>query len=316
MRTARLDEIVRQKNPELKSAVELFARGQSAAALDLLHQHGHVQVVPDREERIRMIAKLFAESPGNTLIVSPDNASRRDLNDAVRQDLKSTGMIASEDRSIPILFQRQEMTGADRAWANHYEIGDVVRYARGSKLAGIEAGTYATVVAVNPSSNLLSVEKQSGEFATYDPRRLAGVSVYRETARDFSAGDHIQFTAPDKALGVSNRDLGVIDSISQENRVTVRLGDSRRIEFDANEHRHFDHTSYSAQGLTAERVLIHANTSVHPDLVSSRFGYVAVSRGSREAMVFTDDLNKLARNLGAETTKTSALELGNALPNP
>jgi ATP-dependent exoDNAse (exonuclease V) alpha subunit len=45
--------------------------------------------------------------------------------------------------------------------------------------------------------------------------------------------------------------------------------------------RHFDYgyavTSPSSQGLTAERVLIHADTSVHPDLISSRFGYVAVT---------------------------------------
>ncbi len=42
----------------------------------------------------------------------------------------------------------------------------------------------------------------------------------------------------------------------------------RQIEFGASEHRHFDHgsavTSHSAQGLTAERVLIHADTGVHP----------------------------------------------------
>jgi hypothetical protein len=36
------------------------------------------------------------------------------------------------------------MTGAERAWANHYEVGDIVRYARGSKATGIEAGTYRT----------------------------------------------------------------------------------------------------------------------------------------------------------------------------
>jgi ATP-dependent exoDNAse (exonuclease V) alpha subunit len=38
MRTAKLDEIVRQKDPALKSAVELLAKGQSSAAFDLLRQ--------------------------------------------------------------------------------------------------------------------------------------------------------------------------------------------------------------------------------------------------------------------------------------
>jgi ATP-dependent exoDNAse (exonuclease V) alpha subunit len=75
----------------------------------------------------------------------------------------------------------------------------------------------------------------------------------------------------------------------------------------------FDHgyavTSHSAQELTAESVLIHADTSVHPDLLSSRFGYVAVSRASHEAVIFTDDVTRLAQHLGTEVTKTAALEI-------
>ena len=80
------------------------------------------------------------------------------------------------------------MTGAERSWASHYEINDVVRYSRGSKTVGIEAGTYGTVVGIDPAANLLTVEKSSGEQATYDPRRLTGVSVYREIDREFSVG--------------------------------------------------------------------------------------------------------------------------------
>ena len=79
------------------------------------------------------------------------------------------------------------------------------------------------------------------------------------------------------------------------------------------EHRHFDHgyavTSHSSQGLTAERVLVNADTGVHPDLLNSRFGYVSISRASHEATVFTDDTTKLGRQLGAEVSKTSALDI-------
>ncbi len=67
--------------------------------------------------------------------------------------------------------------------------------------------------------------------------------------------------------------------------------------------------SHSAQGLTAERVLIHADTSVHPDLLSARFGYVAVSRASHEATIFTDDVTRLGQQLSTEVSRTSALEI-------
>ena len=159
----------------------------------------------------------------------------------------------------------------------------------GSKATGIEASSYATVAAVDASQNLLTVQKGLGEFITYDPRRIAGVSVFRETMHDFSVGDRIQFTAPDNQLGVANRDLAVIESISPDGRIAARLDDNRGIEFNAADHRHFDHgyavTSHSSQGLTAERVLIH------------------------EATIFTDDAVKLSHQLGTEVTKTAALEI-------
>ncbi len=311
MRTAKLAEIVRQKDPALKSAVELLAGGQVPAALDALQKEGRVREISDTGERIRAIARSYRESPEKTLIVSPDNASRRELNAAVRQELKADGTIGSEDHSLRVLVQRQEMTGAERSWASRYEIHDVVRYARGSKSVGIEAGEYGTVVGINSAANLLTVERSTGELANYDPRRLTGVSVYRESAHDFSAGDRIQFTAPDKSLGVANRDLAVIESVSSEGLITARLVNNRRIEFSAFEHRHFDHgyavTSHSSQGLTAERVLVNADTGVHPDLLNSRFGYVSISRASHEATLFTNDLTKLTPQLSADVAKTSAL---------
>jgi conjugative relaxase-like TrwC/TraI family protein len=313
MRTARLDEIVRQKDPSLKSAVELLSKGQVSAALDALDRQGRVNEIPDRETRIRAIAKSYVESPEKTLIVSPDNASRCELNVAVRQELKAMGTVALEDHTFRVLAQRQDMTGAERSWASHYETGDMVRYARGSKTLGIGPASYASVVAIDSAINQLTVQEGSGMVVSYDPRRLTGVSVYREIERELSVGDRIQFTAPDKSLGVANRDLAVIEAIHSDGRISARLDNNRLIEFNASEHRHFDHgyavTSHSSQGLTAERVLVHADTSVHPDLLNSRFAYVSVSRASQDVTLFTDDLAKLVPQLAADVSKTSALDI-------
>ncbi len=48
MRTARLDEIVRQRDPALKSTVELLATGNISAALEALQQQGRVKEIPER----------------------------------------------------------------------------------------------------------------------------------------------------------------------------------------------------------------------------------------------------------------------------
>jgi hypothetical protein len=51
----------------------------------------------------------------------------------------------------------------------------------------------------------------------------------------------------------------------------------------------------------------YTNTSIHPDLLNSRFAYVSLSRASHEATLFTDDMAKLSPQLGADVSKTSAL---------
>lgn len=65
----------------------------------------------------------------------------------------------------------------------------------------------------------------------------------------------------------------------------------------------------SSEDLTAERVLVNAETGIHPDLVNLRFGYVSVSCASLKATVFTDNFAKLAPQHSADISKTSALKI-------
>jgi hypothetical protein len=86
-----------------------------------------------------------------------------------------------------------------------------VRYTRGSKKYGIEAGEYSRVEHVNEKENLITVKRENGEQVSYDPRRLHGVTLYRETERGFSEGDRVQFTAPNRERHIANRELDTIE---------------------------------------------------------------------------------------------------------
>ncbi|MGB7267422.1 MAG: conjugal transfer protein, partial [Terracidiphilus sp.] len=258
------------------------------------------------------IAKSYTAHPENTLIVSPDNASRREINQAVRQELQALGLVDKTEHSMRVLTPRNDMTGAERAWAAHYQAGDVLHYIRGSRELGIERGSYAQVVTANSKENLVTVQKQDGEQVPYDPSRLRGISAYREIEREFAVGDRIQFTAPNRALHVANRDLGIIEQIGKDGQLAVRMDNGKAVSFDVNEMRHFDHgyavTSHSSQGITAERVLVNMDTEVHPDLINSRFAYVSVSRASHEAQLYTNDVGSLVSGLSHEASKTSAAD--------
>ena len=176
--------------------------------------------IADPQKRIAAIARSYAASPENTIIVSPDNASRREINQAVRSELQALGIVQPENHTLRVLAPRSDMTGADRTWAARYGAGDVLHYQRGSNDIGIEKQSYARVVSTNPKENLLTVQKENGENVTYSPARLHGISAYRELEREFSVGDRLQFTAPNRELGVANRDLGTVEQI--ENGQLVR----------------------------------------------------------------------------------------------
>ena len=317
MTTAKLDQIVRQKDPLLKTEVEMLAKGQIASAIKSLEARGKVNEIVDPKERTSAIARNYVASPENTLIVSPDNKSRQELNAAVRQELKANGLLGTDDNTFCVLVPRQDMTGAERAWARLYETEDVVRFSRGSKSAGIERGSYGKIMNVNAAENLLTIEKSDGNRVTYDPRRLSGVTVYQTVERQFSTGERIQFTAPQKQLGVANREMGTIEKIAHDGSISLKLEDGRKIEFDAATLAHFDHgyaaTSHSAQGLTADRVLINADTTAHPELLNARFAYVSVSRARIDAEIYTNNAEGLGSRLSADLGKTSALEFSQSI---
>lgn len=267
--------------------------------------------IPDAVQRVVTIAKVYAAQPENTIIVSPDNASRREINQAVRQELQAAGVLEKEDRSIPVLIPRSDMTGADRAWAARYEMGDILHYVRGSKEAGIEPGSYAKVVGTAPKDNLVTIQRSDGELVTYDPSRLRGISAYRGIEREFSIGDRVQLTAPNRDLQVANRDLGTLKNFNPDGRIILRMDSGKDVSFDPREMRHFDYgyavTSHSSQGLTSQRVLVNMDTEAHPELINARFAYVSVSRASHDAQVFTNDAANLAESLSRVVSKTSAI---------
>jgi ATP-dependent exoDNAse (exonuclease V) alpha subunit len=317
MQTSQLDQIMRQKDPELLRVVEHFAKNETAVGVGLLKQQGRVTEIPDNAQRIEAIAKDYAAKPENTLVVSPDNASRRDINDAIRTELKSSGVVSKDDHQMDVLTQRSELTNVDREWAANYQQGDILYYTRGSKEHGIEPRAYATVSSVDAAANRITVSKDDGKQVTYDPERLSGITAYREISRDFAQGDRIQFTSTNRELGVSNRDLGTIDRIDGK-QIDVKMdGEKERtVSFDSAKMRHFDHgyavTSHSSQGLTTDRVLVNMDTTVHPELINTRFAYVSVSRASQDARIYTNDAGTLGERLSTDVTKTSAIDLQRA----
>ena len=321
MMTVKLSEILRQRDPDLKQAVEQLGGGDVSAALDCLDRKQRIHEFGDREERIAAIAREYARSPENTLVVSPDNRSRSEINQRIHGELQSCGVVSRNEHVTTTLVPRQEMTGADRTWAAQYQVNDILRYSRASQETGIGKGEYARVMRIDAERNLLTVVRADSTERTYDPRRQMGVTVYREQEKAFAAGDRIQFTAPSQDLKIANRELGTVKDISPDGAMRLKLDNGRELNLNPERYPHIDHgyavTSYSGQGQTADRVLVHVDTNLAArDLLNNRMAYVSVSRGQYDAQIFTNDRGALAEALGHDVSHKSAYQPELAIAPP
>ena len=101
----------------------------------------------------------------------------------------------------------------------------------------------------------------------------------------------------------------------ESDTMTVLYGRQRRdalYHLRPNEFRQFDHgyavTSHSSQGLTADRVLAHFDTDSTRSLINNRLAYVAISRASDDARIYTNDAATLGQRLATDVTKTVAIK--------
>lgn len=314
METAVMGDIVRQKDPILRQAVEHAAAGRAGAALGLLHgQAQSVKTIEDDQERYLAMAQRYANlSPDErreTLILTGTNASRNALNEAAHQALGLSGRGFDYD-----LLTRRDTTQAQRRQAKYYVRGDVIQPERNYKGGGLKQDElYRVLGQVDGHPNKLEVEHLlTGHRFSFNPARTTKLSVYQPVRAELSAGDWVRVTRNDAARDLVN---GARFEVLGVTPTTVTIGDGdRRITLPVTSRMplHLDRayatTAHSAQGLTSDRVLVNAESFSRT--TKQDVFYVSISRARLQAEIFTDNLDNLAGAAQRREDKTAALDIG------
>ena len=66
---------------------------------------------------LKVIAREYAANPQGTLVVSPDNESRRAINQVIHREMQTRGQVDANEQKYRVLVARHEITGVDRQWA-------------------------------------------------------------------------------------------------------------------------------------------------------------------------------------------------------
>ena len=306
MKTSIVDEIQRQKTPDLKPAVELAAKGRAQESLGYIERH--VRELPEGSARYGEIARQYAsmDEAGRsaTLIVSGTNAARRELNALVRQELGIVGK-GQEFETL----SRKDSTQAERRYAPSYRIGEYVQPEKDYLRSGLVRGELYRVAEIE-TRNRLVLEREDGSRLEIDPSRHVHLSIYEKVRSELAPGDWARITRNDPALDVSNGDRVRVIEIDQ-NRIKLENERGRQLELDGRRPVHLEHayatTVHSAQGLTTDRMMVDLDTrslTTGKDLY-----YVAISRARYEATIYTNSRAELPAAISREAVKTAALDI-------
>ncbi len=317
MKTAVMDEILRQRDPDLKAAVEASLAGESGKAFEKLGSN--VAEVKAANIAGAVAARWLKLSPGErerTGVMAPSHELREGINAHIRERLAREGRIAG-----PVL-QTQRLvskgyTNAEKSLVSNYAPGDVVAFHRPYKRLCVEKGDERRVERVDHKQRSVLLEGPDGSAVGWKPSeiggRQGGTEVYRAETVELRAGDRIRWTRNDKGLGLVNS--GTAEVIGVRNgRVTFMLEDGRRLTLTPGDPqlRHLDYawasTVHAYQGRTIDNVIA-AMQANHPQLTTAKAFYVEISRARDRAELVTDDAQALRERLEAVTgERISALE--------
>ncbi len=325
MATATMDEVLRQRDPELRATVGRVREGEPGAAIAALGNR--VREAPREElgiEAARRWLALAPEQRADTLILAPTHAIRRQANEAVREGLAEEGVLKGRTLAVDRLVNRR-LTRALASDIQSYEPGDTIVFHR--DVFGCRANDVCTVMGHDGGRVVLAHPdgerrfRPSGNAARY-------LGLYDTERIELRAGDLIRWTRNRKAPPARGRHPQAPNLVNGGEAEIVEIG-YRRVRFREGgrefslaladpQLRHLDHaycsTVHSAQGRTARAAIAVLDAG---GWVDRELFHVELSRVSEEFLLLTDDRDALIESMAYDRSEDGALEaLGIDLSGP
>ena len=298
MPTARMDQVVRQRDADLRQAVLHMVADEPRMAVEEL---GKGVLETESDELGRKAAQLWLDLDpslrAGTAILAPTHELRAEINDAVRHGLEDEGVLHGPALEIE-RYVNLHLTRSQKGEVANYRSGDVavfhhdvygVKARAGDACRVIEAQDDGRVLLAHPDGRERRIEP-----AGYIRYRL---DLYETRPMVLRAGDRVRWTRNDTKRGLINGEQARVLSIGPVN-VRIETQDGREIAVarDDPQLHHLDHayssTVHAAQGLTCDRVIAVLDTDRGAPADQAMF-YVELTRARDNAVLLTDDREAL-----------------------
>ena len=313
MTTAEMDDIRRQRDPDLRAAVLAVLAGEPGEAVELLGSSVHEVAFDELAEKAAEAwLELTPEVREQTLLVAPTHELRARINHTVREALADEGVLRGRSCVIERLVNLG-MTRAEKADIRNYREGDAVVFSQDLVNYRIMKDEFLMVTRIEDGHvELLHPDGKTRRIRPEGKIRYR-FDVYETRDLEIRAGDRIRWTRNDKVRGLVNGEHAEVEAITRE-RVRFRLsnGHGLSLKKDDPQLRHLDHawssTVHGAQGSTADGVIAVLDSS-HGALTDQSTFYVEISRARDRAVVLTDNRDDLVEMLETNTgERATALE--------
>ena len=313
MPIAVMDEILRQRSPELKAAVDAAVDREPALAVERLGGDVHeVDAGALGETAARIWLGLDEAVRAETVLLAPTHELRERINETVREALAEEGVLHGRTLTVERLVSRG-MTRAQK--------GDIRNYVEGDEAVFLH-DIWGDKARAGECFTIMGIEGKRARLEHADGRRLAirpagrvryQVEIYETRTIELRAGDLIRWTRNDAARGLANGDRAEVAEIGAR-RVSFRMEDGRRLSLPRRDMqlRHLDHayssTVHGAQGITLDNVIAVLDSG-QGALTDQATFYVELTRARDRVVVLTDNREDLMAALEASTgERVSALE--------
>jgi conjugative relaxase-like TrwC/TraI family protein len=309
---------IRRQNPDLaktkaerktieeyKSAVTEARNGQLVASFNRLDKNGAILQCGLYEQQ-KFLADKYLElmTKGNsTVVVSQTWSELRKVNEQVRTELRSRGLIGQTDVVVPAL-EKVDLTDAQKRDARFYSEKSVIVFNQNT--AGIKRGTQGQLVQIGERELYV---KAAGKIRPIAFEQLEHLSVFEPKELAVTVGDRLQLKANARtATGrqLANGELVTVKRVEADGQ--IELEDGRVLP---NNYRQFVRgyavTSYAAQGKTGDYVIF-SDSAIRAATNRNQW-YVTISRGRKGVHIFTTDKELLRESITNSGNRQLAIEL-------
>ena len=301
--TARMDEVVRQRDADLRQAVLHMVADEPRLAVEEL---GNGVLETDGDELGRKAAQLWLDlDPAlrtGTAILAPTHEMRAEINAAVRHGLEDEGVLHGPELEIE-RYVNLHLTRSQKGDIANYREDDIAVFHHDVYGVRAKAGDACRVTEVGDERVLLTMP--GGKERRIDPSGYIRYRLDLFETRPISlrAGDEVRWTRNDPSRGLINGEHAEVLSIRRVN-VTIRTRDGREIVMarDDPQLHHLDHayssTVHAAQGITCDRAIAVLDTGRGGVADQATF-YVELTRARDNVVLLTDDREALIEALEA-----------------